>query len=381
MSITQLPLEVLEIIATGLSGDTRDLCSFCLTSRDMWLAGRSSLWHHLTLSPWGTDGLGCMVLSRRKQALCLHLSEQQKLDHADHDHISQRLSKVTILSVREHPSRWCRLGEHVPLVLPNLKTLHLFATFQPYDGGLLLQYGHHMIPRFERGALDSRGVFVRPPSIPILRPRPCPLLASLRPRTIVLRRLPIVQSRLPESYILDPWDSSSPYPSTAVWEEVETLVLVNPASHVALRDWDRSICNPSLAPNLKQILWIVDPMWIPRSGGGLVDLHLENKGFTRLASIFAHVPITVVNADVVLRYYVIWCGSSLGKIDTILLEQITRHVHGWPTEKRKRRLDSMTFMSLEQYLEHEPWTEVFDQAEMELWRDCMCSVDLPLCAL
>ncbi|OCF45891.1 hypothetical protein I317_00379 [Kwoniella heveanensis CBS 569] len=421
-----LPNEILLQIVSLLSGDHQSLSALCRTSKNFNYLAREELWRHLKLGPYKpiTDnGKGC---GNRSISLLFELKNPEaitcitrKQDAKTQEAMKRHFEKVRIFSLREHSPAWCESHAQgsvssphyalpaltsftaaVPFDLPNLQTLHLFATYKGRKLDLFLEYGH------QRFVEKSTGVFTQ------VAP-PCHFLACLRPRNMVIRQLPIVQythalatdsihdCKLDERLWTGTESISEPYPvdpEFKLWSKVETFVLVLPACYAALRRRDREVCHPEMAPNLKKIYCVVDPSPAPRHW----DRHFRypedfvkyNRGFGRLARMFPEIPITVVNFDSAWLYYYHQYNKnaqakarrrldngngihsrlevhqdpiSRDSINMLLLEQVEEHIADWPADKLKRRLDGISFKTMAEYRESDAWHNVFDEAEMERW--------------
>ncbi|WVF69813.1 hypothetical protein IAT40_004592 [Kwoniella sp. CBS 6097] len=325
-----------------------------------------------------------------------------ELSANDSKRAKELLGHVRIFSLREHHSGWCKPnGPCEPLELPSLQALHLYAAYKN-SNNFRLYYGHGMRScpyRTEREptrpswfrsivwyrkhpeTFDCPNVAWWNTPLPKLEPIPCPLISALRPKTMVIRNYSCVKSwvdktedDLPTLTRHEDW-YSEPYPSTEIFSQVETLVLVYPACNAGASDWRLSTCEPKIAPNLKRIFWIIDPtppqaIWRRVPNSEKQKALYYNRALGRLAATFEYTPITIVNFEAAWTYNDNWKkveGCTRTNMEPYMLRQLSRHFADLPDLAIEARRDIINFLTLDEYMAQEDWVDILEAEEMERW--------------
>ncbi|WVW78454.1 hypothetical protein I302_100408 [Kwoniella bestiolae CBS 10118] len=268
------------------------------------------------------------------------------------------LIHIRKLTINHHPSHYCRSTRFENFVLPNLKTVDLRS---PLFSSLSDRF-HSDPPKWRGSESRSR----------------CKLLAKLRPKTVIIRDMNC-----------DDLDFMPPDTCRTMWENVENVIFTLPSIY-ARKNTDLRSCGLAVYPNFKKIYWMYDPTsTVEYPDRYPYDLELEDDkdlndwAITEVTLSHPHCDIIIVNVESTRTKED--SGPSSSEQFQKDEEEIFRADIAYRCradadlpesdikgeEAIKKRLDTIRFITLDEFIEKEDWFDWFDPKELESWNKAM----------
>ncbi|WWC59465.1 uncharacterized protein I303_102021 [Kwoniella dejecticola CBS 10117] len=335
--ITDLPDELIHHIFSYFSSDTTSLLKCSTVSRQWHQAASSSIWQHLTLTPWSKekDENGAPLANDAHQYFG-QIATTQRSQRSTTDQVRK-------FTLHHHTSEWCKAGKgqrSSTFKLPNLDILEIY-----FDG------------RWKFPRLHAK------PDSPTSKTRytggDCRLLQDIYPRIIVFKCCtahchPLCVPGLP----------------TSLFRHVEELIFVS--SDVEHIKPGKQILGAPEFPlgQLKSITWIFAPEWNNFAGTSNLSPSLKFIAQCLFPMLFTHpqtsdLPITIVNpAQQSCQAYT--TREAIEMIKSDLTKQATKV--GFSETDIVRRLSEVSLVSMKAWaMSEDKWEGTLEKGDVLRW--------------